>query len=1388
MAETEHPSAGDPGPNPCVPAEVQQPAKVAFPVVGVGASAGGVEALTQLLAHLPESTGMAFLVVQHLDPKHESHLAEVLTRASRLQVVEARDGMAIRPECVYVIPPNATMGVAEGLLRLTPRAEARGLHLPVDYLFRSLASEFGGRCIGVVLSGSGADGSLGLPEIKAAGGITFAQDERSARYASMPTSATAAGCVDFVLPPEGIARELSRIGGHAYLVSDLADEGHRLPASADGFKKVLALLRTATKVDFSQYRDSTVRRRIQRRLAIRGLSDLADYLPHLEQDPAELEVLYNDLLINVTSFFRDPELFEALKTAVFPHLLESRPSTAIRVWVPGCSTGQEAYSLAMALLEFLETTPGRPPIQIFATDIIDPASIDKARAGFFPESIEADVAPQRLRRFFTREDGGYRIAKSIRDLCVFARQNLAADPPFSHIDLISCRNVLIYFAPPFQRRVISMFHYAANPNGFLVLGCSETVGGGSELFELVDRKYKIYAKQPMAVRPYPHFTAEGSSVALPAFVKGIGQHEPGPADFQREADRIVLGRFAPAGVLINANLEVLQFRGRTGPYLEPPVGEASFHVLRMARANLAPELGAAIRDAQRQGAAVSRRGVRLGEVGQPWDIDLEVLPVRIPASGESCFLVLFQEAGSPAAPPTSLPVPSTPRDDRDREFEQLRRDLATAREYLQSVIEQQDAYTEELRSANEEVLSSNEELLSTNEELETAKEELESSNEELTTVNEELQTRNSELYQLNTDLAHVLGGLRMPLVMLGTDRCIRRANPAAHKMLNLVPSDVGRPISDLKLPLDVPDLEQLLSDAVSNVTAQEREVRDREGRWFALRIHPCRRPDNRIDGAILALVDIDDLKHVQARLQEACDDAEAIVRTVRQPLLILSDDLRVQAANRAFYETFQVAPLETVGRPIYELGNHQWDIPRLRTLLEEILPFKSTLDDFEVKHEFPSLGHRTMLLNVSLLRQEEGQPRRILLAIEDVTEERALAEQRGQEAARKDQFLATLSHELRNPLASLEHALEIWRLVPQDAHEADQLRQIMQRQTRQLGRLIDDLLDVSRIARGKIELQREPVELSEIVDAAVESSRPMVDAGGHQLSVTRAAGPVWLEADPARLVEVVSNLLNNAAKYTPPGGEIWLIAEVAGATAAAIPDGRASESCPPAGREEAVIRVRDSGVGIAAESLPHVFDIFWQADISLNRSQGGLGIGLTLVKSLVEMHGGTIQALSAGPGRGSEFIIRLPLATAAPPSQRRSSQRRDRLGLPPRKVLVVDDLRVNAHLLGKMLEAVGQHVRIVHDGQSALEAARAEKPDLVISDIAMPGMNGYELAERLRAEPGLADVVLVALTGHGQDADRQRASAAGFQHHLVKPVSLADLEQVLWPPELRPDR
>jgi two-component system CheB/CheR fusion protein len=944
-----------------------------FPVAGVGASAGGLEAFTALLHHLPPNTGIAFVLVQHLDPKHESILAEILARETSMPVHEAREAIAVRPNEVYVIPSDRDMIIQNGKLNLVKRMQTHNLHMPIDYFFRSLAEDQKSNAIGIILSGTGTDGTLGLRAIKAESGLTFAQDEKSARYDGMPRSAITAGVVDFVMPPEAIAKELARFARQSYrVIAKARPEDEVMLEGEDDLSKIFLMLRATNGVDFSTYKPTTIKRRVARRMLLNKISDLPTYIKFIKDNPREIEELFQDLLINVTGFFREPDLFEVLKKKVFPKLMKDRVSqNPLRIWVPGCSTGEEAYSLAICLLEYLGDALAQTPVQIFATDVSE-AAIEKARAGIYVDNIAQDVSPERLRRFFVKTDGNYHVTKAVRDMCVFAKQDITRDPPFSKIDLISCRNLLIYLNSAMQKRIISTFHYALRPNGYLILGSSETIGNAVELFSLSDKKHKIYTRKHAP----PRFDFAISEPSLHKLEPGKPVAETAAGfDPQKEVDRILLSRYAPSGVLINETMDILQFRGQTGKYLEPAAGAPNVNVLKMAREGLAYELRTTIQEARKQNAPVRRTGVRVKSNGGVHSVNLHVIPINLPNSAERYYLILFEEplasrraelAEAKVAAKNASPLK---RGKTEQQLAQLQQELALTKEYLQSTIEQLETTNEELRSALEEVQSSNEELQSTNEELETAKEELQSTNEELTTVNEELQNRNIELTQLNNDSMNLINSANIPIIILGVDLRIRRYTPMAEKVFNLIPTDIGRPISDLRLNIIVPDLEKIVLDVMDRLDIREIEVRDRDGHWYLMRIRPFKTIDNKIEGVLIACFDIDVLKFNLSQMVFMEKYANALIEMVPVPMVVLDKMYLVKSANELFYQTWWIKPEDLQGCSLFDVP--PLNSPPLRQAIENMSSHKLRIENLDIELS-PGARPQRAIVNARLVMQDDG--------------------------------------------------------------------------------------------------------------------------------------------------------------------------------------------------------------------------------------------------------------------------------------------------------------------------------------------------------------------------------------------------------------------------------
>ena len=1319
-----------------------QPGGESFPIVGIGASAGGLEAFGSLLSALPADTGMAFVVVSHLDPTHASALPEILARATSMPVTEAVNDQPVESNNVYVMPPGQDMTIDQGRLQLQPRA-AHALHRPVDLFFRSLADDRRHQAIGVILSGTASDGTLGTRAIKGASGITFAQDD-SARQSGMPHSAVADGFVDFVLPPPAIAEELVRI---SRLPRAIAASTPTLPEEDGYLAQVLESVRHETGVDFTHYKAPTLRRRILRRMILQKKDGLQDYAQLLQDLPTEARALHDDLLIGVTSFFRDPESFDALAQKAFPDLLNGqRPTEPIRVWVLGCSTGEEAYSLAIALTEFLEASRVRAPIQIFASDV-NPAGIEIARSAVYPSDIAQDVSPERLGRFFVELDGHYRITKTIRDACVFSRHNVLIDPPFSRIDLVSCRNLLMYLEPVLQRDVVRSLHYALTTAGVLWLGSADSIGSQQDLFDTHDAKHKIFRRRAGTVS-HPSLRRGPSRWNLPSKSRGRDDIAR-PVDLLKESDRVLLSRFAPAGVLVSPDLEILQYRGDVASYISPAAGKASLNLMQVLDRRLQVAVRAAIARSEIDDDTVREERIRLAsDRGEERMVSIEVVRIGSDPQG---FLILFRE--EPSARAHSIPNDSQRHGSRtesdDEELARVSHELADTQAYLQSLLEDQQASHEELESAHEEAQSANEELQSINEELETSKEEIQSANEELTTLNEELQHRNTELLRSNSDLVNVLGSTHLSVVFVGLDRTIRSFTAAAAKLLRLRPADVGRPLRDLRLN-NIVDLDGPIAHTIQTLEASEQNVQDEDGRWLSVRIRPYRTIDNQIDGAVVVFVDIDAL--VRARLY-----AENITATVRAPLIVMDERFRVVTANPAFYRMFDTVERDTEGRSFFEIGNRAFDGPELRELLEHVLPENRSVVDFPVKASRESSQPEVTLVNATRMVTAEGTRPLILLSIEDVTERQhaeALRQQRVVDLASADQskneFLAMLAHELRNPLAPIRTAAQLLGAPGVPTRVSENARIIIERQIQNMTRLIDDLLNVARITQGKIDLRLAPLDLLAVVRRAAEVVQPQADERAQQVLVTLPPGPLYVLGDATRLEQALGNVLTNASKFMNRNGHIFVRVELK----------------PTPHGDDALIYIRDEGIGIGAETLPHVFELFKQGGPSPHRAPG-LGVGLALVRRIVELHGGRVQVRSAGTDRGSEFEICLPLLHDTNLGPEEPSTSAPRTAVISQRILVVDDNLDAAESLAALLRVWGHDVQMVHDGPAALEVAPAFAPSLIFLDIGMPGMDGYEVARRLRRMPVLEEARLIALTGFGGEEDRHRADQAGFHRHVT---------------------
>ena len=929
-----------------------------FPIVGIGASAGGLEAFEQFFRAMPPDSGMSFVLVQHLDPSHASILTEILQRCTAMPVVEAKDQMVVTPNQVHVIPPNRDMGIFHGILQLSLPTEPRGQRMPIDAFLRSLAEDQGADGVGIILSGTGTDGTLGLRAIFGAGGLCLVQEPGTAKYDGMPSSAIAAGYATRVLAPDKMPQAL-REGTRALPIRQVLAAPS--PVATNKLSRILQQLRSATGHDFSQYKRSTIGRRIERRMAQHSIDDTEVYARFIKEHPGEVQTLFKELLINVTSFFRDPQAFEVLKGQVLPKLLAGKTEgNVLRIWVAGCATGEEAYSIAIVLRELMDESRQEFKVQLYSTDIDDDA-ITVARAGLYPPNIAQDVSPERLRRFFIKEDAGLRVKKDIREMVVFAVQSVIKDPPFTRLDLLSCRNLMIYLEPELQDRLIPAFHYALKPGGVLMLSPSESVGSHTELFEPIDRKCKLYRAKPTTASTR---TVLGSGLSWAA---GAGPAQPAQRlatkepQFTEFAKRILLQAFAPAAVLTDLQGNIVYVHGETGKFLRPAPGQPTHNVVEMAREGLQFELRDALRQAASHGEPTLNRELLVMTNGHAQSVSLSVRLLPDGESVQKMLLISFQELAGDAKPkPARRPRGKTLLQAQGDEA--LARELAHAKESMAAMIEEQQASNEELKSTNEELQSTNEELQSTNEELETSKEELQSVNEELMTVNAELQSKIEQMATMQDDMKNLLDNLRLGTIFLDRHLSIRRFTRDATKVYRLVSTDVGRPLADIRCELPGVDL---LSDAQSvldSLVPLEREVCTAAGTWYLARIQPYRTMDNVIDGVVLTFADVTERVEAIAT-RKARDLAEAIVDTVDDPLVVLDDTLQVVSANHTYYREFGGRPEQTEGENFFSIGRGLWDTPIVRELLQTALPRDKAIERQIVEHEFPRLGRRQLKLS-----------------------------------------------------------------------------------------------------------------------------------------------------------------------------------------------------------------------------------------------------------------------------------------------------------------------------------------------------------------------------------------------------------------------------------------
>jgi two-component system CheB/CheR fusion protein len=1325
-------------------------------IVGIGASAGGLESLEQLFSNLPSDTGLAFVVVQHLSPDFRSLMDELIARHSTMPVRLADDGMLVEPNHIYLMPPRKEMIIRERHLWLADK-EPHTFSLPIDSFFRSLAQDIGAQAIAIVLSGSGSDGSRGIVDVKRFGGVVMAESATSAKFDGMPLAAAATGKVDHTHTPADLARVLCGLAP-----TEVVEE--MTPLSDDpAMDAVLRLLRDNFGIDFSLYKITTVGRRIQRRIELLHLGGLPEYVDQLLVEPEELNKLYQDLLIGVTQFFRDPDAYDSLEREVIPKLLEQvKPEDELRVWIAGCATGEEAYSLAMLFLEAFEAQ-GRPlNLKILATDVHQ-RSLDYASAAIYGDEQLARVSARRLERFFARRPGGYQVCAELRQLIVFARHNVTKDPPFTRMNFISCRNLLIYFQPQAQRSTLSLFHFGLVPNGVLFLGASETPGALSDEFTVLDDHWKIYRK-----RRDVHLLNHVRLAPLRR-TKPLNAPRLAPLDLPRtpSVDPLVLGTydqlldmFMPPGLLVDDSGQLIDTFGGAEKLLKVKARRPTNNLLELLNDELRAVIGGAMQRAIRDRSSVSYSGVRMPDDDARRIVTVQ--PLVHPRTGANNWLITFTVApGAPAmlaepAAPAPAPVPmsvaSTER------MTTLEGELAYTRDTLQATIEELETSNEEMQATNEELVASNEELQSTNEELHSV-------NEELYTVNAEYHQKIGELKEVNSDMAHLLEGTDVGTVFLDRELRIRRFTTRIASVFHFQNHDVGRRISDFSHNIERPQLMDDIEHVLREGTMLEDEVHDSAGTPYFLRILPYRlqRGGNTdaapISGVVLTLTDITTLDKARTRIAQL----SSIVEWTDDAILALDLHGAITAWNRGAERLYGHAADHAIGKSAAILldSTRAGDLAELLAKVsrgEKIAEGSAlckradgTLADVSVT--ISPIYHRGAVIGASAIARDISPV---------VAARRALeAEQHKVNGLlqRREEFLAMLSHELRNPLAAIVNAIAM--LERDDSVErASRYRGVIKRQASHMKGLLDDLLDVSRITSEKFSLQTHDLDLRDAIETAVESTAPLYEARRIRLEQAIPDQPLHVRGDARRLAQVVANLLANAATYSPTNTTVKLHVE---------PMRGAYQIC-----------VEDQGEGIESELQPKIFDLFVQAEQKLDRPRGGLGVGLSLAKKIVELHDGTIGVHSDGRGKGSRFSVTLPqqdsataaVAVAAVPT---NGKRRHKAC----RIVLVDDQQDSREMLRDLLESFDHEVYDGADGASAIQLITEHKPDVAFIDIGLPVLNGFEVAQQIRKRPELSAVRLVALSGYGTQNDVQAALAAGFDEHVTKPAAFDTLERVI---------
>ena len=1347
--------------------------RLGFSIVGIGASAGGLTALQQFFEQTPAQCGVAFVVVLHLSPKHESNAAAILQRSTRMPVVQVLETTAIEIDHVYVIPPNKHLSMDDGHLRLSEAVRASGRHIAIDLFFRTLAQVHKERAIAVVLSGTGADGAVGISRVKEQGGLTFAQQPEDAEYDGMPNAAIATDAIDFVLPVVEIPQKVLELNESARSIrlpppnpmitaTVLTDPTREAETALLDIKDEV---RRRTGHDFTHYKRATVLRRLERRLQVNGLTSLPAYREFIGGRPAEVDALLQDLLISVTNFFRDRDAFESLEREVVPALFADRQiGEPVRVWVPGCASGEEAYSIAMQLRDWADAQELAPDFQIFATDI-DERALGLGRNGLFPLSIVADVPAMRLRKYFTREDDRYRISKSLRDRVLFARHNILRDPPFSRIDLVCCRNLLIYIDRETQRQSLDTFRFSLGTSGHLFLGSSESPDAVAPAFEAIDKKHRIYRSTAggPARSSVPFLDVSMPSLQVLRVPRGEVKRGTAFETLHLQA----LQRFASPSVLIDASHQILHLSSGAGRFLEHAGGVPTHNLVTIVQPELRLELRSALFKAVQSGASVEAPSVPMRLDGRDVFVTITVRPFARPEHQGDLLLVMFDDVD------VTMQQPVSGSSDRNSTIvEHLEEELRRQKEHLQDSLEQSESSTEELKASNEELQAINEELRSATEELETGKEEVQSMNEELITVNYELKVKIDETGKINDDLQNLIASTDIATLFVDENLNIMRFTPRTIDIFSLIPSDIGRSLLDIRHRLAYDELADDVAEAFRTLRLVEREVASDDNRKFLARLLPYRTLRDQIDGATISFVDVTSLRQAEARSRESESHLRLAAATTKDfAILTMDDDGIVTTWNDGAERMFGYTKDEIVGQPSALLFTPE---DRANGVPEQEIRTAQTTGRAEDDRWHLRKDNTRFFCSGVVTPFESGDLHGLAKIGRDITgvrhelttrdamlhEERAVRSQYEASSRLKDEFLAIMSHELKHPLNLIHVNAELLMRMPQVREIASVQRaaQVIRKGVMSQAKIIDDLLDLSRARTGKMTLQVVPVDPATTLETIVSAAKGDASAKRITLSWQVESDLPPVACDPVRLEQIVWNLISNAIKYTPEGGHVEVAVDSDG------PDMRLS--------------ITDSGRGISAAFLPHVFDMFGQESKRGGRSEGGLGIGLALVRELSAAQGGRVEAKSDGVGRGARFTVWLPFFTQ-PDGTERPATRPAMRSIAGLRILVVEDSREAIEPFLELLRLEGALPVPALDGREAIALLDREDFDLIVSDIAMPDVGGYELIAQVRTRPRFAHVPAIALTGFGRVKDRQDALDAGFDAHVSKPAAIADLLSAL---------